>query len=410
MACPSAFARLHVATEHLGDEIHRIPSPSTPYYNMVKRGTFKKHTGVEHTTFTMGRVEPTSRSAGWSDVTSAGGPGATITGAACADSFTEIDVGFNERTFSPRKLQLKGPSICRDQLTFSHMPMQFIQEHYVPSLANYTKHAVDLEFRDQIMKLGNKLSIVAGAFSSAAALKTGLTNPTVEPTSQLTWDWLDGIAARLIRAGATNVDGKTIEWGPFGPVFDIYIGLEALARLFTNVPAILANFQYAEMGKGNDAKTLLAMGQSVTVKNWRFHPVTHPPRANFTGGIITEVEAFENTAATVGFEATETSAYINADLEAAIQFHPMQWKANMVSPDSAGLDFDPTSWNGEWKFVTGGNRIVVGNICYDPLHKWGAHFAEFMYAPEPIHTNYSWTAWFRRCVNTQSVTACGSGV
>lgn len=407
-ACPNAFNRLYVATEFLGDEIHNIPSPATPFYNLIERGIFEKHTGTEHTTFNVGRMEPTSRSAGWSDITGAGGAGAAITGAACADDFLEIGVGFNTRTFHPRKLQLKGPSICRDQLTFAHRPMDFIKGHYVPGLANYTKRKIDLEFRDQTMKLGVKTSIVANAFNTAGAVVTGLTNPTVNPTSQITWDYLDRIAANLIRAGATNPDGTTIELGPFGPIFDIYMGLEMIAALFANVPAIYANFQYADMGRGNDARTLLAVGQSVAVKNWRFHPVTHPPRADFVGGIIVEREAFEDVAATAGTESVETSLYINADLEAAIQPHIKQWSANVVSPDDAGLDFDGTSWTGEWKFVTGGSRISVGSVCYDPLHKWGAHFAEYVYAPEPTHTNFSNTMWFRRCQNNQRTAGCGS--
>lgn len=400
-ACPDYFSALRVATEHLGDEIHQSPSPATPFYNFITRGVFEKHTGVTHTTFVAGRVEPTSKSAGWSAVSLANN---IVTGAGCSDSFTEIGVGFDEATFAPRKLQLQGPPICRDQLTYAHRPMDFIQNHYVPSLTNYVKRKIDLEFRDQSMQLGNKISIVGGAFNQ---IFTGTTNPTVAPYSQLTWDFLDQIAIRKIRDGAsTNTNGGVIELGPDGPVFPIFIGLEMLQQLATNVSAIRDDFRNADMGKGSMANTLRAIGASRQIKNWRFAAVTHPPRADFVGGILVEREAFEDVAATRGTKSTETAAYRNAEFEAAIMPDVRQYSANVVSPDNAGLDFDSGSWNGEWKFVTGGERIAANNVCYDPLHKWGRHYSEYAYAAEPIHTNYGWTAWFSRCANSQARTSC----
>lgn len=411
MACPDAFNAIRIATEHLGDEIYGIPTPATPYFNFVERGMFPKNAGVTMTTFIAGRVEPDSKSAGWSAVAlTNNGSGLTppnITGGVCSDSFTSVPVGFTEQTFSPRKLQLQGPSICRDTLTYAHNPAQFIQNHYVPSLAKYVKRKIDLEFRDQIIKFSNKMSIAASGFSNVF---TSTTNPTIKPTSMLNWDWLDGVAARLIGDGAANSDGETIELGPDGPVFPIFIGLEMLNRLATNQTAIRGDFQYAFEGKGAMAETLKAIGASRQIKNFRFAPVTHPPRFTWNNSILVEVEAFESTAATHGSKSVETSAWQNAEYEAAIIPHRRQWKADLVTPDSAGLDFDPYTWTGDWKFVTGGERIVSGNVCYDPLHKWGAHFSEFAYAPEPIHTNYGWVLFYKRCQNDQAVSVCTSGL
>ncbi len=414
MACPDAFNAIRIATEHLGDEIYGIPTPATPYFNFVERGAFPKNSGVTMTTFIAGRVEPDSKSAGWSAVAlTNNGSGLTppnITGGVCADSFTAVPVGFDELTFAPRKLQLTGPSICRDTLTYAHNPAQFIEQHYVPSLAKYVKRKIDLEFRDQIIKFSNKLSISSGAFSNSGALVTSTTNPTVKPTSQLTWDWLDGVAARMISDGAANSDGEVIELGPDGPVFPIFIGLEMLNRLTTNVSAIRSDFNQASMGSGAMATALKAIGASRQIKNYRLAPVTHPPRFTWNNQILVEVEAFESVAATHGSKSTETSAWLNAEYEAAIIPHRRQFKASLVTPDTAGLPYDQTSWTGDWKFVTGGNQIVSGNICYDPLHKWGAHFAEFVYAPEPIHTNYGWVLFFKRCQNDQALAVCTSGL
>ncbi len=399
--CPDYFAGLRIATEHLGDEIHGFPSIATPYYNSQVRGTFAKNTGVTQTTFIAGRVEPTSKSAGWSDVSLSNN---VVTGGACSDSFTQIGVGFDEATFAPRKLQLQGPPLCRDTFTYAHNPMSFIQGKYVPRLSQYVKRKVDLEFRDQTIKLGNKMPIAAGAFDSFVF--TGTTLPTVAPQSQITWDWLDDLAAYLIRDGAADDDEGTIEVGPEGPVFEIRMGLEMLRKLFTNVDAQRLDYRSADQGRGDASRTLLAVGQTVRVKNWRFTPVTHPPRYDFVGGILVEREAFEDVSATHGTKSQLTAAYKNAEFEAAVQPHPRQFSANVVSPDNAGLEFDATSWSGEWKFVTGGNQLALNSVCYDPLHKWGAHFSEYVYAPEPIHTSYSWTLFYSRCKNGQARTSC----
>lgn len=409
MACPSAFLSIEQATESLGTELHQTSSPATPFYNSVPRGMFKKNSGVTQTTFTIGRSEVLGKALGWNAISASGN---ITTGAACADTFLDVAMGFDTATFAPKALHLKGPDLCADQFTFQHQPAKFMGR-YVALLANYVKRKVDVEFRDQYVRFGNKLSILNGAFSNAGAfIQSGTaTNPTVEPTSQLTWAFLDAVAARMIRDGATSGDsGGTIEIGPFGPIFEIHIGLEALQALMANVPAIYTGFNYAYMGKGKDSPTQLAVGQSITIKNWKFIPTTHPPRANFTGGIVTEVEAFVSTAASGGgTKSIENSVYTNADLEYAIIPHLDTFTANIVSPDDAGLDFDPRSWTGNWKFVTGSSRTMLpAAACFDPLMKWGAHFSEYMYAPEPVRPEFAWTLMFRRCSTTQAVASCAS--
>ena len=417
MSCPNPFAAIQIATEYLGSEIYGIPTPATPYFNFVERGVFPKNAGVTMSTFIAGRVEPDSKSAGWSAVTLAGaGSGSTgpsITGGICADSFTAVPVGFDTLQYSPRKLQLQGPSICRDTLTYAHQPTKFIQQHYIPSLAHYVKRKVDLEFRDQIIKFSNKMSLAAGGFSNVV---TATTLPITKPTSQLNWSWLDGVAVRLIGDGAANSDGEVIEMGPDGPVFPAFISIEALNRLFQNGPAsdpslYRQDFRIADTGKGAMSETMRAIGASRQIKNFRFAPVTNAPRFTWNNSTLVEVEQFEFVNATHGQKSTETSAYQNAEYEAIVIPHRRQFKADILTPDSAGLDFDPTMWTGDWKFVTGGERIGLDNAagsCFDPLHKWGAHFAEFVYAPEPIHTNYGWVLFYKRCQNDQAVTVCTS--
>ena len=34
-----------------------------------------------------------------------------------------------------------------------------------------------------------------------------------------------------------------------------------------------------------------------------------------------------------------------------------------ITPDNAGLDFDPAMWTGDWKFITGAERMNSGSPC-----------------------------------------------
>ena len=152
--------------------------------------------------------------------------------------------------------------------------------------------------------------------------------------------------------------------GPDGPVFPAFIGLEALNRLFQNGSASSPNafrqdFQYADSGKGAMAQTLKSIGASRQIKNFRFAPVVNPPRFTWNNSTLVEVEQFEFVSATHGQKSTETSAYQNAEYEAIVIPHRRQFKADILTPDYAGLDYEPSMWTGDWKFVTGGERIAL---------------------------------------------------
>lgn len=401
--CPVTFDGLRIATEHLGDEIHHIASPDTFYYNFIDRGMFPKNSGVNMTTFLAGRVEPVLESGGWSDVSLSNN---IVTGGACDSTYYGVDVGFDELTYAPRKLNLAGPTICREKLTYSHNPLAFIQGEYVPSLARYTKRKIDLELRSQVIKLGNKLVVRPGGFDS---LFTGTTLPTIAPSSQLTLDWLDDVAAYMIRDGAANADEEIIQMGPDGPIFPIKMGVEMARRLATNVDATRNDYRYAFEGQGVNGELMKAIGAGRVLRNFRIIPDLFPPRYDLVNGILTLRETWENVSATHGVKSQLTAAYKNAAFEAAVIPHKKQFKANIVTPENAGLEFNTANYNGDWRFVTGGVNIASDANCFDPMHDYGRHFARFVYAPEPIHTNYGWTIFYKRCPGDQSTVGCTSG-
>lgn len=419
MACPSPFDALRIATEHLGNEIYRFPYTDTFFEKYITRGSFTKNTGALHSVFTGGNSEPIANVQAWSDVTTSasgvltsqnseiGAPANSV--GLCDEPFIDVGVGFTETTYKPRRVSLGGPVICRDTLTFAHQPMEFFKQIYIPNLAHYVRRTLDLEFRNQLMALGMQASASSGVPEIAGGGTIG-TQPTLAVAAgQLDQYTLDVIAARLIRLGATNAGERRIELGPDGPIFPLVLGLEASKSVSRINSDYRLDTNYAYEGMGPEAELMKRLGASKVVGNFRHKVVLDPPRATHDGTKFVMVNTWQMDAATGGTKAAYTSAYINAPYEAAIVVHPQQFIAEMVGPDNAGLAFDSASWMGDWRFVTGGSNVNDG-YCFDPLHKYGRHFAELFYAPKPIYPTFGYTIWFKRCtttgVGTPTYTAC----
>lgn len=417
MACATTFDALHVATERLGEEIYQFPYTETPYEQYVTRGTFPKNKGVVMTTFTGANSEPTnSRSTNWHDLSQSGSLISGLTANSlglCAEPFVNVPVGYDIDTYKPRRLNLSGPVICKDDLTFAHMPFKFFKQIYLPNLARVVKRELDYDFRNVMMANGTHVSITTGLPEADGGGVPGVQPVLTCPTGSLAQGDLDEIAARQLRDGYTNAGERQIELGPDGPIFPIFIGMEASKRISRSDDGYRLDTRYADMGKGAEAELLKRMGATKVVGNYRHKIILDPPRADCVGGLLTLRDTYEmvdTPSAGGGKKAQYTTAYKNAQYEAAVIPHPMAFIAEFVSPDTAGLDWNPNNYMGDWKFVTGLQNISVGagasDVCtIDPLHKFGQHFAELMYAPHTIYPGLARVVWFLRCRNDLGVIA-----
>lgn len=394
--CPTPFDALRIATENLPDDIYRKASWFSIWLSYIQRGAFPKNTGVNQTTFVIGNSEPITNTESWTNVTLSNNQITTM----CSSSYTDIDVGYTELTYTPKRFGIAGPVICKETLGFAHNPKQFLAQ-YMREMVKRAKRSWEFEFRNTFMAAASKI-IARPSFDIVDGTTTF---PQVAATSQLTQDILDYRAADLIQQGATDADQDLIELGEDGPIFPLLIGLEAIQRLSTNVTARRDDTRYADMGKGQQAELMRRIGATRILRNYRIIPEVLPPRFSFTPGVgYTQIPTFEMVATTEGTVARITSAYKSAVYEGAIQLHPLVFKAMMVSPDGAGLDWQPTNYMGEWVWKTGGD--ISTTYCFDPLKKYGRHFAEFMYAPNVIYSNFGTTFIFKRCPNDITTAAC----
>ena len=105
-----------VATESLATEVMRKATHNSVWLNAIPRGTYANNTGLTQTTFTVENSQPLDDTETWAAI--ALSTGADTNFGACADSYTDTEVGFSERTYSPEKFQLRSQIVCETDLLF----------------------------------------------------------------------------------------------------------------------------------------------------------------------------------------------------------------------------------------------------------------------------------------------------
>lgn len=399
-ACPSAFEALRIATENLPNTIFRKASQRNFWTGYIDAEEFPRNKGVNQTVFVVGNSEPYSNAEAWTDLSLSSNAITAGGSALCTPSYTDVDVGYNERTFAPRRFGLAGPVICRETLGFAHDPATFLRQ-YQNELVKRAARTWEFELRNRAIRLFSKAN--AGPdFRIDTSGSQIFAN--FAPTSQLTLDMLDEAAQHLIEVGATDADQEWVELGPEGPIFPLVIGNIAAKRLLTNDSGIRQDYNYADMGKGPQAALLKRIGASRVLRNFRIVPTVLPPRYNFTAGAWVQVATYESVAGTEGTVARVSDDYHNALYEVAFIPHPMAFKKSVVRPDSAGLDWSPLNYMGEWTWLTGGQ--ISTDYCFDPMKNYGRHFANFMYAPKPIFPEFGIAIIYKVCPQDFQTAAC----
>lgn len=411
MSCPNVFNAFAVATESLAQDVYKRASYRSMWLNMIERGEYPQGTGLTQTSFTTTSIEPTAAEE-WSAITLATGEN----GGACDVTYSDVPVGYNAVTWSPERFALKGPLLCKDDLTFDHRVEAFLRV-YLEKLSIRAQRSWETRYQNMFAKFAIK-AVADSSFTQVETIPSGVNElPWVQTgssgqslnqsTSELTQEMLDVAAATLIRNGATNPDSSGfISYSSDGPVFPLYIGLEASQRIAQNNPAFRDDLRYADMGSGTGAELLKRIGANRVIKNFRHVPNLFPPRFTYGGGKYTLVQPFTSSSGTKGTVFSVNPSWVSAPYEAAFVVTPYVFKSHIVRPVNrvGDLSWMPTNYMGEWQWVTGAYKLDVD--CADPLEKKGQHYAEFIHAPEPIFTNQGMTIIFRRCTGSLTQIIC----
>jgi len=398
--CSDPFDAFRMATEHLDKELYRRASVQSVWLDMIPRSEYMSGVGLTNSTFTIERSEPTSDEEAWPAISSINSGAGN---SACATTWNDVNYGYTEQLYSPEQIGLRGPIICKDELIYNFEAGRFL-EAYLSALTIRSQRTLENRYQNIYMHLTPKNSCNTGytkvAGGTLDADHTPPTSPDLSsvpvPTSQLTQDMLDITAAELNTDGATNPNSSGwITLGPDGPIYPLLIGQEMSQAIQLNNSEFRQDYRYAE-----PSQLLKRIGATRVIKNFRHVITLTPPR--FEPGanqVLARVNTWEMVAKSKGFGAELTQAYKQAQYEAVIVLNPWVFHSELIRPvnSAAGLNWEPTSYFGEWQFRTGGRDIDFTNICYDPLHKLGRHFGEYKMASRPIFPQFGRTIYAKRC-------------
>jgi len=419
MACQNPFDVLRMRTEDLGPTLYTRASWRDPWLNMIRRDEWPVGAGLVRSAFTIGRSEPSTDEETW--VTLATTSGSTYIGS-CGTTYNQTYVGYKENTYKPEGFGLVGPLVCQDDLTL-HWNSQDFWEKYFQALEKRNLKSITnrlgnifMTYATKVVPNGNgTITRTAGNIATqppgSAVDLTGVT----APGCTLTQDVLDNDAVVLTELGANDPDTNGwLTMGPSGPIYPLYIGMEASNQLLLNNAELRDDYRFAFEGKEEANLVIQRLGASRIIKNWRHIINLFPPRWSITDGTGALVRVPTWIMSTNANDASKGRvAIINPDwenpgiatVEGAIAFNPWVFTEEVLRPvnTAPGMKWTPQNYFGEWRFVTGNDALLGFDGCTgvsDPTHKLGRHFAEYRHAAKPIFPEYGRLFLFRRCPNT----------
>lgn len=407
MACSSPFDAFRAATEYLSKDIYRRASFDGVMLNLIKRGIFAPNTGLTHSVFRIGKQEPTDPENAGTAITLVNGSNS----GACAYNFTSVNWGYNEETYTPLALQWRGPLLCKDDQYFNHRPDDFLNA-YVDEMGKYVQRSLeDHLFYHYARRV--PIYVARSAFGTATAANTTFTAPAA--TSELTQQMLDTLAVSLIYERAEKPDSAGwITNGPDGPLFSLAIGIDQSQLILQHNSDFRNDLRYADMGSGSASELLKRLGATRTIKNFRHVPWRLPPRFTHDGTKYVRVPEFTTVSTSKGSATDVNPAYISpaaAPYEAALVLSPWVMEDELISPSASvgPVNFPATNYMGEWMWRTGPQAVAAtsGDACYDPLEKFGRHFAEFKHALKPGALPKSGAIiFYKRCAASYDLVQC----
>lgn len=402
MSCDS-FGALRVLSESLGDHLMRRASHKSVWMNAMPKGTYKNGTGLTQTTFTIENTEVYETEENWNDISLSAGSlvpgsdtavaGTPSTQGACAIEWNDITTGMTERSYSLKKFGLRGDVLCADDLTFAWQAQSFLAA-YQQELAKRLQRTWELKYFNEYVNLVPKVSCTGTLAApeivtdSTEGLPSATNMTLTQPAVGLTQEALDQVAVSLIEGGATEGDSNGfITLGAEGPVFPLLLGMEASAKIAKNNDKLREDLRY-----GDPHELLKRMGASRILGNMRHVVTTQPARyrqdPNNAGG-YKRIAPYVEANASKGKKAVVNPEYVSKDptngapYEAAVVLNPSVFTSEVVKPvnSAAGMNWNPKSYSGDWKFIVGGDVICDTS---DPTGRLGRHFGEFACAIRPV--------------------------
>jgi hypothetical protein len=353
--------------------------------------------------FEMGNAYPTTDERTWDSYTLANGSNQ----GACGYNFEDYTVGFDELTYSPTHFQMRGPLLCKDDLNFDHLAPQFLNG-YVEELTKLVQVEMDNKLMKEYYTKVPK-AVMTAAFPISAA---GASLTLDEAVSDLTQEALDKAYIHLIHKRASNPDSNGfVSLANGGPLFSLYLGMEASQAIILNNAEFRDDLRQGSM----NSELFRRLGANTAIKGFRHIINPLPPRFSYNSGTGTyeRVNTFANVSGTKGTYQDINPDYLDATTapyEGAFVLSPDVMTWDWVRPDNqvGSTRWEPQSYMGDWKFITGPEACASDGSGYDPFHKNGRHIAEMAGAAKPgANRSAGLMILFKRCqLNTLTTVTC----
>jgi hypothetical protein len=308
MATSDVFDAFRAVSETLSTDVYRNATWKSIWMNLIPRETYKRGSGLALKTYVAANSEPALDDESWSAIALASGTGS----GSCSVSYQDATVGMTELVYAPEGFGIRGPTLCKDDLTFDHNVDAWLGA-YLQELTKRANRTNEKRTESVYIQLSDKcvVSAVDGyATSSGTQLlysnQVGLSGvstvmtPAAAPTNNINQTLLDNLALDLINIGASDPDSNGfINLGEDGPLFPLYIHPDASKRIVTETAA--GSTIRTDLNYGAPNEILKRMGATRIIRNFRHVPNLTPPR--FVIGATTTI----STGTTI---ANSASAYL----------------------------------------------------------------------------------------------------
>lgn len=385
----------------LPGEIYRRNFGLSPWMTLTPRGVYPMGLSQTITVITYERTAPTVAEPTWSPVVVQDGQ----EGGACLPPVDTISVASTTRTFQLYRRAIEGPPFCAEEFR-SVVELQQQLDSISGVLAEYTRIEWEIRDRHEYFRSTQYKAVVNACtlVGTSSVDSTGPDNsyPAVAATLPLSLSQLDDFRLLLLRDGAAGA--LPVKSGGI-PVLPVVGSPEMIGNIIRQNVAEKTTLDFAYMGDGPAAMLLKAFGTPDSYRGFMFISDLYPRRFTYSGGVYTEVPAFDSTAATKGLKAIVRAAYLTAPYEEAFIYDPTTFTQLVPTPitnPAPNFRFDPISYTGEWKIQNILDKICNpdGNILY--------HRGILSAARQPVHPERGVSFVYLRCPPAGCVAVCGS--
>ena len=382
-----------VESGRIGPDIHQKMLNTTPWLKLINKDKWPEEMGVTIATTTYERSLPTTTVA-WNNVNFNDGGGNN-----CVPSAHQIEIASTLRTYNLQQTALEGPQVCVNDLRYTWQRRKQLAKMF-DVLAQNTGYLTQERARDEYVRLSEyKVVVRAGLPYDSSAF------PAQAATSRLTQGVLDWFYMQQIRDGAgmeavARVDGR--------PQFMILMSSEAQDGIFQDLGGAekdVAGIR-TDLRELGGAKELLGpLGVNHSYKGWLHMIDDFPPRHNFTGGAWVRVDPYVAVSTTKGNKYVVNSAYVAAEYEDSIIFHPKNYTClipNPITSPGGNTQFNPVNYMGKWSWKNILDRVE------NPDGNWGYFRGVFMNGSEPIHPEWGIVLRHKRCDFSYQLIDCSS--